>query len=89
MAKTRLEKGDKITIIPVEEFFKVLQMRNFCTNDETRRRVAEEIGGKEGIVESIEDKYAFDYFYFLPNAKEHYKLYSIPWESVDFEKLKL
>jgi hypothetical protein len=77
-----LEQGDKVKIIPTPQLMELLQKRNFCSDDETRKRVSDEIGGKEGIVKTIEQKWAFDYFYFLPNGSD--KHYSIPYESVDF-----
>ncbi len=77
-----LETGDKVKILPTSQLFDVLKMRDFCLDDETRHQVANEIGGKEGIVQSIEVKYAFDYFFFLPDgSKENY---SIPYQAVDF-----
>lgn len=82
----RLEKGDSIKLLSVPELMGVLQMRNFCTDDETRREVANLIGGKKGVVWSIEDKWAFDYFYFLPDGNEPHQRYSIPYESVDFNQ---
>jgi len=80
--RTMLEQGDKVKILPTPQLMKVLQMRNFCTDDVTRQKVADEIGGKEGIVQSIEQKWAFDYFYFLPSGEE--RNYSIPYQAVDF-----
>lgn len=77
-----LRQGEKIKLLPPDQLMKVLQNRNFCSNDETRQRVANSIGGKWGIVESIEDKYAFDYFFFLPIGE--IINYSIPYGSVDF-----
>ena len=84
--KTMLEQGDKIKIIPTEQLFELLKIRNFCSDDETRKRVSDAIGGKEGIVKSIEQKWAFDYFYFLPNGED--RSYSIPYQSVDFSVSK-
>ena len=83
--RTMLEKGDRVKILPTPEVMKVLQMRNFCIDDVTRQKVADEIGGKEGIVQSIEQKWAFDFFYFLPDGEEKNN-YSIPYQSVDFGK---
>jgi len=77
-----LERGDKVKMLPTPQLMKVLQIRNFCFDDEMREKVANEIGGKEGIVQSIEDKYAFDYFFFLPSGEE--RNYSIPYHAVDF-----
>lgn len=80
MKKVKLTKGDIVKMLPVEELFKILKQRNFCTNDETRKWVSEAIGGKKGIVESIEDRYAFDYFYFEISDGTNY---SVPYEAVD------
>jgi len=75
-----LNTGDKIELLPVEELFKVLQMRNFCFDDETRQKVADEIGGSQGIVQSIEQKYQFDYFFYLKDGD--ITNYSIPYQVV-------
>lgn len=41
--KTMLEQGDKIKIIPTEQLFELLKIRNFCSDDETRKRVSDAI----------------------------------------------
>jgi len=56
-----LNTGDKIELLPVEELFKVLQMRNFC-------------------LQSIEQKYQFDYFFYLKDGD--ITNYSIPYQVV-------
>lgn len=53
----------------------------FSASDESRQEIAENLGEKEGIVESIEYKYAFDYFYFLPDGEK--TNWSIPYQAVD------
>lgn len=80
----RLKKGDHITLISKEDLLKVLEKRNFCGEDKWRKIISESIGGTSGIVDSIEDKWAFDYFYFRPDGKED--TYSIPYQAVDFNK---
>lgn len=79
----KLQQGDNVKMLQTEDLMKVLQNRNFCTDDETRQKVADKIGGKEGVVKSIEDRYAFDYFYFLPNGSE--RAYSVPYQSIDLK----
>ncbi len=82
--KVRLEKNDRVKMLPAPELFDILKSRNFCYDDATRQKIADEIGGKNGVVQKIEDKYAFDYFYFLPDGNESHQNYSMPYESVKF-----
>lgn len=79
--KRKLKKGDLVKMLPAPELFKVLKDRNFCTNDATRKYVADTIGGKKGVVSCIEDRYAYDYFFFLPS--EDRDEYSVPYQAVD------
>jgi hypothetical protein len=80
--KIMLEKGDRVKLLPTEQLMEVLQRKNFCFDDETRQRIANEIGGKEGVVSEIEEKYAFDYFYFTPDKSISILSYSIPYQSI-------
>lgn len=80
----KLITGQKVKIVPIEECFKILQYRNFCTDDETRTRIANEIGGKTGYIDSIEEKYSNDYFFFkLDEPVDIYNSYSIPVQVVE------
>lgn len=79
-----LELHDQIQLLPVLQLYQLLKLRNFCSDDETRQRVADAIGSSRGTVDSIEDKYAFDYFYFKPEGKT--ETYSIPYQAVDFNQ---
>jgi hypothetical protein len=78
--KVILKKGDKVKLLPADQLLAVFRSRNFFTSDEARQRVAKEIGGREGEVDSIEIKYQFDYFFFKAGQLN----YSIPYESVKF-----
>lgn len=78
--KIMLEKGDKVKLLPAEQLMEVFQKRNFFKNDETRQEFANKIGGKAGVVSDIEEKYAFDYFYFMPDG--FLEVYSIPYQSI-------
>ena len=86
--KILLEEGDAVTMLPTPKLMEVLKGRNFCTNDKIRQKVADEIGGKEGVVSNIELKYALDYFYFSPHSSASNQ-YSVPYEAVDFSIIKL
>ncbi len=79
-----LYKGDKVTLLDSEALMKVLQKRKFSLNDSNRRRIADELGGREGFVDSIEEKYSHDYFFFRFEGGSYN--YSIPYEAVDFSK---
>ncbi len=78
--KNKLQTGDRVEILPIPELSTVLQNRRFCSDDETRQRVADKIGDTKGIVYSIEEKYAFDHFYYQPDGSE--ERFSIPYQSV-------
>jgi hypothetical protein len=78
--KIMLEKGDRVKLLPAEQLMEVFQRRNFFADNEIRQRFANQIGGKEGVVEIIEEKYAFDYFYFRPD--DTMETYSIPYQSI-------
>lgn len=79
-----LQKGDKVTLMPAAPLLRIFIGRNFFRSDDDRIKFAGDLGGKTGTVTSIEEKYAFDYFYFLPDGNEPHQTYSIPYESVDF-----
>ncbi len=84
--RIKLDTGDKITLIPSDQLLKLFEQRNFFrTNIEHRKEVADKIGGQDGIVDHIETKYAFDYFFF---KMDNERTYSIPYESVDFDLMK-
>lgn len=76
----KLVKGQKVQLKPVDELFEVFKRRGFFRNDELRKKFANEIGGRIGVVHNIEDKYAFDYFFF--QLEETGDTYSIPYQSV-------
>lgn len=80
----RLEKGDKVTMYPAAVLLRIFQARNFFLTDDDRIKFAGDLGGVTGTVTSIEEKYASDYFFFLPDGNESHNTYSMPYESVDF-----
>ena len=80
--KIGLQQGDKVKLLPTPQLAELFERRRFFS-DLFRQEAAEKLGGKEGIVNSIEDKYAFDYFFFLPNGETN--TWSIPYQAVDFE----
>jgi hypothetical protein len=77
----KLNKGDTVTLLPYKELFTVLTERNFFA-DSLKRPLAMGLGGTKGTVEKIEEKYQYDYFYYLPEG--HTESYSIPYQAVDF-----
>ena len=80
--RTRLEQGDRVKLLPTPQLAELFERKRFFS-DEFRQKAAEQLGGKEGTVNSIEDKYSFDYFFFLPNGETD--TWSIPYQAVDFE----
>lgn len=82
-----LERGDKVTMHSAEVLLRIFQTRNFFLTEEDRLKFAEDLGGKTGTVSSIEEKWQFDYFYFLPDGNEPHQTYSLPYESVDFNHI--
>lgn len=77
--KQMLEKGDRVKLLPADQLKGLFDARGFFSID-FREKAAEFLGGKEGIVESIEQKYAFDYFFFLPDGEK--QTWSIPYQAV-------
>lgn len=69
-------------MLPEQDLFNVLCQRNFFTSD-NRPGLARQLGGKYGMVTNIEDKYAFDYFFFAADAAPD-QTFTIPYEAVDF-----
>lgn len=84
-----IRTGDKVKLFPANELFQILKMRNFCFDDETRQKVANEIGGKTGTVKSVEEKYQYDYFFFVPDVNESDDSYSIPYQAIDWSKIEM
>jgi hypothetical protein len=78
----KLNKGDAVKLLPELKLLELFVRRNFFSSLALREEFAALLGGKSGVVESIEDKYQFDYFYFMPNGTSD--RYSIPYQSVDF-----
>lgn len=83
--RIELEKGDKVIMLPTDQLLDLFRWRNFFLSDENRIKIAADLGGKTGIVTSIEEKYRSDYFYFLPDSNELHNTYCMPYESVDFQ----
>lgn len=79
-----LKKGDRVKLINQEQLFELFERKSFFTED-YRKEASEKLAGKEGVVKSIEDKYAFNYFFFLPDGEDH--SYSIPYHAVDFKSV--
>lgn len=76
----KLRRGQYVQLKTSDELLEIFNSRNFFSDDSTRKRIVKDIGGKTGIVEFIEDKYAYDYFFFkIPETGD---TYSIPYESV-------
>lgn len=78
--KTKLQKGDRVQLLPAEELLEIFNQRKFFGED-FREEAAGILGSAEGTVDSIEDKYRFDYFFFLPDGKT--ANWSVPYEAVD------
>ena len=77
---TILNTNDKVKLLPAKELFDVFQIRKFFSDVETRQKFADKLGDSTGIVESIEEKYQFDYFFYLKDGD--ISPYSIPSQSV-------
>ena len=75
----KLKVGDKVKLLPPEELLEIFNSRKFFSED--RETAAGLLGNAEGTVDDIEDKYAYDYFFFLPDGKT--ANWSIPYEAVD------
>lgn len=77
----KLKNGDVIKLFPSPQLKEVFEERVFFTSD-FREEASNKLGGKRGIVERIESKYQFDYFFFLPEGEN--VSWSIPYQAVDF-----
>jgi hypothetical protein len=77
--KEMLEKGDRVKLLSTPQLKELFENRGFFSSD-FRQKAAETLGDKEGVVESIEEKYAFDYFFFLPDGQK--QSWSIPYQAV-------
>ena len=82
--RIKLKKGDKVSLLPTQQLFQLFEQRNFFSSD-FRQKAAEVLGKKDGVVSSIEDKYAFDYFLFLPNGETI--SWSVPYKAVNFNTI--
>lgn len=80
--KIALQPGDKIKLLPTPQLLELFEQRQFFSGV-FRQEAAEKLGGKEGIVTSIEEKYQFDYFGFSKFGETI--TWSIPYQAVDFE----
>ena len=78
--KTKLKKGDRVQLLPAEKLLDVFNQRKFF-GEGFREEAAGILGSAVGTVDGIEDKYAFDYFFFLPEGKT--ANWSVPYEAVD------
>lgn len=82
--KLQLENGDKVKLLPQPQLLELFQRRNFFSQ-EFRQEASEKLSEKEGVVDSIESKYAFDYFFFKENGCSNN--WSIPYQAVDFSNV--
>lgn len=82
----QLETGDKVKLLPQPQLLELFQRRNFFS-EEFRQEASEKLSEKEGVVDSIESKYAFDYFFFKENGNT--SNWSIPYQAVDFSSVSV
>ncbi len=81
--KQRLQRGDKVKLMPEKELFELFERRNFFSKD-FRQAAAEKLASTTGVVDSIEEKYAHDYFFYLPDGES--STWPIPVQAVNVEE---
>lgn len=82
--KVKLKQGDRLKLLPQKQLLELFEKRNFFSKD-FRKEASEKLSEKEGTVNRIEDKYAFDYFNFLIDGE--IITWSVPYQSVDFKEM--
>ena len=82
-----LQTGDKVKMLPEKELLELFERRNFFSK-EFRPDAARQLSGTTGTVDSIEQKYANDYFFYRPEGAAN--TWSVPVQAVDYdESMKL
>lgn len=79
MALKAPQENDQVKLLSALELLMLFMLEQFFIDDDTRKEVANEIGGTTGIVESIEEKSQFDHFLFKAKNGLSYK---IPTDSI-------